>query len=275
MMAAPDSVEIPQPLRQFRADRARVEVYASKAALGRAAAARGAEIVREAVARRKRARIIVATGNSQLEVSSALVETPDLDWTRVEVFHMDEYLGLPADHPASFRRWVKERVVDVVRPGAAHYLEGDAPDWEAECRRYTGLLTAAPVDVCFLGIGENGHIAFNDPHEADFNDPHTVKRVALDERCRRQQVGEGHFSGLEAVPQFALTLTCPALMSAQHLVCCVPDLRKAEAVRCALEGPISAACPGSILRTHPQATIYLDPDSASMLASTASSTSRQ
>lgn len=273
-MTAPESEAIPQPLRQFRAGRAKVEIYASKLDLGRSAAARGAEILHEAIARQNRARIIVATGNSQLEVSSALVESPNVDWTRVEVFHMDEYLGLPAEHPASFRRWVKERIVDVVRPGAAHYLEGDAADWEAECRRYAALLMQAPIDVCFLGIGENGHIAFNDPHEADFNDPQVVKRVVLDERCRKQQVGEGHFPSLDAVPEYALTLTCPALMSARHLVCCVPDLRKADAVRDALEGPVSVACPGSILKTHPEATIYLDPGSASKLSSAASSASR-
>lgn len=261
----------PRPIQQFLAGKAHVEIYPTRSALGQAAAARGAAILREALSRQARGRIIVATGNSQLEVSGAFVRVPGLDWSRIEVFHMDEYLGLPAEHPASFRRWVKERIVDVARPGKVHYLDGEAADWAAECQRYSELLSQAPVDLCFLGIGENGHIAFNDPHEADFNDPHLVKRVTLDEPCRHQQVGEGHFPDAASVPKYALTLTCPALMRAQHLICCVPDLRKAEAVRRALEGQISPACPGSILRTHAHATIYLDPDSASLLARASSS----
>ena len=189
-----------------------------------------------------------------------------MDWTRVELFHMDEYIGLGLTHPASFRRWLKERLADRVHPGAVHFLNGDAPGVEAECRRYAGLLREAPVDICFLGFGENGHIAFNDPHAADFHDPLWVKRVAMDRRCRLQQVGEGHFPSLDAVPAEALTLTCPALMAAEYLICSVPDRRKAEAVRQALEGPISARCPASLVRTHPGAVLYLEPESGSLTA---------
>jgi glucosamine-6-phosphate deaminase len=156
-------------------------------------------------------------------------------------------------------------VVDKVRPRSAEYLRGDASDVQAECSRYSSLLLAAPVDVAFVGIGENGHIAFNDPHVADFNDPETVKIVELDEACRRQQVGEGHFPSVEDVPAEALTMTCPALMRAAHLVCSVPDARKAKAVADAVRGPLTERCPASLLRKHPDARLYLDKESASLL----------
>lgn len=253
-------------LRSFQAGKAQVEIYSSRAAQGEAAAARGLDLVRDAIGRHGHARIIVATGNSQKDVIAALVRSPGIDWNRVEVFHMDEYVGMSADHPASFRRWVRENLITRVHPGRAHLLEGDATDVAAECRRYERLLLDAPIVLCFLGIGENGHIAFNDPHIADFDDPETVKRVALDERCRRQQVGEGHFATLDDVPREALTLTCPALMRSENLICCVPEARKAEAVRRSLEGGITPDCPGSLLRTHPRATIYLDRDSAAQLS---------
>jgi glucosamine-6-phosphate deaminase len=244
-----------------------VQVFASKSDLGEAAAAQAAEIIRAAVrSRRKKARIIVATGNSQLEFSAALVRQPDVPWSSVEVFHMDEYLGMDEHHPASFRRWIRERIVEPTRPAAAHYLRGDAPEPEAEAKRYAELLMEGPIDVAFVGIGENGHIAFNDPHVADFFDPNAVKVVTLDEACRRQQVGEGHFPSLEESPSQALTLTCPALMMAKNLVCCVPDSRKAQAVRAALEGPVTPTCPASLLRTHPSAWLYLDSDSAKLLS---------
>lgn len=243
-----------------------VEIHPSKDALGRAAAACAAGWMRAALEHRGRARIIVGTGPSQNEVIAALAEA-GLDWSRVEVFHMDEYVGIAAAHPASFRRWLKEHVSDIVHPGRVHYLAGDAPDTAAECRRYAALLAEAPVDVCFIGFGENGHIAFNDPHEADFHDPLGVKVVTLDARCRGQQVGEGHFATVADVPRRAMTLTCPALMAAAHLVCSVPDRRKAEAVRNALEGPITEACPASLVRTHPSAAVFLEPESAAYLTS--------
>jgi glucosamine-6-phosphate deaminase len=243
-----------------------VRVFENKQLLGAAAAEQGADLVKRAIRLSGRARIIVASGNSQLEMMDALVSAPGIDWKAVEVFHMDEYVGMPATHPASFRLWVKTHLADVVHPGTVNYLGGDAADPDAECARYGALLKSAPIDVCFLGFGENGHIAFNDPHEADFNDPLVVKRVTLDEKCRRQQTGEGHFPDLDSVPREALTLTCPTLVSAQSMICSVPDRRKAEAVRAAIEGPISTACPGSILRKHPGAWIYLDKDSASLLS---------
>ena len=152
---------------------------------------------------------------------------------------------------------IRERLADRVHPGFVGYLDGDAPNTEQECARYARLLASAPIDLCMVGFGENGHIAFNDPAVADFRDPLFVKRVCLDERCRMQQVGEGHFPNLESVPAEALTITCPAIMRSRHLVCCVPDRRKAESVLLALEGPVSEDCPASIVRTHPQAHIFL------------------
>ncbi len=254
------------PMREFRVEQAVVRVYPSKLETSRAAALEGAGILRSTLAERDSARIIVATGNSQQDMIEALAGIPEIAWNRVDVFHMDEYVGLRETHPGSFRLWVETRLVSIVRPHRVYYLNGYASDLTEECRRYGELLQAEPVDICFLGIGENGHIAFNDPHAADFRDPLAVKRVDLDERCRRQQVGEGHFPDLNAVPREALTLSCPTLMRSRHLMCCVPEARKAEAVRNALEGPISTSCPGSIVRTHARAAIFLDVESASLLS---------
>lgn len=242
-----------------------IRIYSDKRTMGEASAAHAAGILREAIAARGGARIIVGTGPSQDEMIRALTEAPGLDWARITVFHMDEYAGISREHPASFRRWLKEHVADRVWPGQVHYLEGDAADLDAECRRYAELLVAAPIDITFLGFGENGHIAFNDPHAADFNDPLTVKRVAMDLRCRQQQVGEGHFPDVDAMPAEALTITCPALLACRHAICTVPDRRKAEAVRNAIEGPLTTACPASAVRTHPCAVVFLDRESASLL----------
>jgi len=246
--------------------KARVLVFPARDALGAGAAEMAAAITRHAADQRGRARIIVATGNSQLDLIGALTNLPGVPWNSVEVFHMDEYVGLPENHPASFRLWIRTRVADKVHPKAVHYIAGDAPDLDAEIERYTRLLTEAPVDLAFVGFGENGHIAFNDPHVADFQDPAMLKRVTLDDPCRRQQAGEGHFPTPADVPRDAVTITCPGLFRAEAWVCCVPERRKAEAVRNALEGPIATACPASIVRTHPNATVYLDPQSSSLLS---------
>jgi glucosamine-6-phosphate deaminase len=178
---------------------------------------------------------------------------------------MDEYLGISDDHPASFRRFLRERVAAFVRPRAFHYIEGEALEPLKECERYTRLLREAPIDLCCLGIGENGHVAFNDPPVADFRDPLTVKLVKLDLPCRQQQVGEGYFPNVEAVPQYAFSLTVPALCAAGKLLCVVPERRKAPPVRDALQGPITTACPASFLRTQAHARLFLDADSASLL----------
>lgn len=252
-------------LRAFQVDRAVVEVYPSKAEAGKAAALRASAILKAAISKEGRARLILATGNSQEDLVAALVEVRDLDWSRLEVFHMDEYVNLPDTHRGCLKRWMNTHFVEVVHPGIVHYLDGNAPDLDAECRRYEQALRTAPITLCMLGIGENGHIAFNDPHVADFDDPMAIKRVSLDERCRKQQAGEGHFPDFASVPAEALTLTCPMLMNSKNLICCVPEIRKAEAVKNALEGPVTTRSPGSVVRTHPHATIYLDTDSASLL----------
>lgn len=260
------------PLRAYTVKQAKVAIYSSTSQLGGAAASDAARLMREAISRKGRARIIVATGNSQLEMIKALTTQEKLDWQSVEVFHMDEYVGIPSSHRASFARWIKDHVADVVHPGKVHYLCGESTDIEESSKSYCERLSSAPVDVCFLGIGENGHIAFNDPPNANFKDPLEIKLVNLDHKCRAQQVGEGHFPTLDAVPKQAVTLTCPTLMSARNLICSIPERRKAEAVRHALEGPLSEGCPGSLVVTHPSARIYLDPESASELS--ASSVSR-
>lgn len=243
-----------------------LEILPDPETLGAAAAARAAMLLREAIRTRGGARIVVATGNSQLRFIDALAQAPDVSWKLVDVFHLDEYVGISPEHPASFRRWVKTRLVDRVHPRAVHYLNGDAPDLTQETDRYSKLLANGLLDLAFVGFGENGHIAFNDPHVADFSDRLSVKVVALDEKSRHQQVGEGHFPDLHSVPRQALTLTCPAIMRARHWICCVPDLRKAEAVKSALEGPVSTACPASLIQTHPSAYLYLDESSASLLS---------
>lgn len=250
----------------FRVGGIAAAVFETKEDLARAAALKSAETIRDAIARRGAARIAVATGNSQLALMQYLTRMPVIGWNAVDAFHLDEYIGLPPTHPASFRLWIRTRFAEIVKPRSMEYLVGDAADIDAEIRRYTALIAEQPLDLAFVGFGENGHIAFNDPGVADFADPATVKRVTLDAACRRQQVGEGHFPNVEAVPAEALTLTCPALMSARTLICSVPDRRKAHAVQCALEGEVSTACPASIVRTHPRAFLFLDTESASQLA---------
>lgn len=252
-------------LKSFPFGEHTARIYDSIEAMGEAAAEEAAHIIREALESKPVVRIMIGTGNSQESTIDALVQRSDLDWSRIEVFHMDEYIGISPDHSASFRRWLKTRVADVAKPAVMHYMMGDADDIGAEIQRYSALLNESALDLSFLGFGENGHIAFNDPHVADFNDPATVKAVDLDEACRRQQVGEGHFPDLESVPTHALTVTCPGLLRARALVCVVPEKRKAEAVRDALKGPVDTACPGSIVRTHPGARLFLDREAASLL----------
>lgn len=250
---------------EFRAGLLRVRVFESREVLGREAASAGAEFIRSAIRRQGKARLLFSAANSQLEMIAGLAKEPDIDWNAVEVFHVDEYLGLPISHPESFAGWTERNLVGVVKPGKAHYINGAAKDSEVECERYARLLSEDKIDVSFLGIGENGHIGFNDPHAADFADPKMVKLIALDERCREQQVREGHWPKLSDVPEVGFAVTCPALVNADHIVCCVPGTPKAQAVRDALEGPIAASCPASCLRTHPEATLYLDVQSAAQL----------
>lgn len=223
------------------------------------------EALASAIARQGSAAAILATGNSQIRFLKNLVAMGGVDWSKVTLFHMDEYLGIPADHPAGFRHYMKQRVASLLNPKAFHYLEGDCLLPLDECRRYTDLLAAQPIDLCCMGVGENGHIAFNDPPVARFDDPHRVKLVKLDDDCKMQQVKEGHFPSLAAVPPYALTLTIPALLDVRKILCLAPEKRKAVPIRNLLQGPISTACPASVLRRAPQATLLLDTDSASLL----------
>jgi glucosamine-6-phosphate deaminase len=246
-------------------ERLRVYVHPDSRTLGRAAADTAADTLRHAVAARGVARAMFATGNSQLEFIDALVHaTPGVPWSETVVFHMDEYVGVGPDHPAGFQRWIRERVVDHVRPREAHYLDGLA-DPQAECDRYARLLREQPLDLCCLGIGENGHLAFNDPPVADFQDPVDVKVVELEDACRQQQVNEGHFASGGDGPREAVTVTIPALLRATRVLAIVPEARKAEPVRAALLGPLSTSCPASFLRTQPQVALHLDPGSARAL----------
>lgn len=249
-----------EPLEARRFDRLRVRVYRDRAAMGAAAAGEVAAAMREALAGQPEVRMVFAAAPSQNEMLGALATTPDLDWSRVTVFQLDEYLGLRPDAPASFGRYLRDRLFDRVRPGSVQLIDGEA-DPGSEARRYADLLAAAPLDVVCLGIGENGHLAFNDP-PADFDDPDLVKSVFLDAASRQQQVNDGCFPALDAVPAQALTVTIPLIISGKRLICVVPGAAKAEAVHRALHHAVSPACPASILRQHPDCTLYLDIDSA-------------
>ncbi len=256
-----------QPLRSFQVDALGVRVFPTGEALALEAATAARDVLAGAIRARGSASMILAAANSQVAALRELVKFGGVDWSRVTMFHMDEYLGLTADHPASFRRFLRERVERPLRPRAFHYIAGDCEQPLDECTRYSALLDAQDIDLCLLGIGENGHIAFNDPPVANFTDPHRVKLVRLDEACRQQQVGEGHFPGLNAVPQYAFTLTIPALCKVCRMLCIVPESRKAVAVRDALEGPVQTACPASWLRRQAHCTLFLDGESAGLLGS--------
>ena len=248
-------------------DQLRVQIFDAQAELAAAAADNLSAIVRRAIAEQGEAAVIFATGNSQLAFYEQLCAREDIAWGRVSIFHMDEYLGLSAQHPASFRRYMRERLVNLVQPRAFYGIEGDAADAAGEIERYSSLIAAHRPVACVMGIGENGHLAFNDP-PADFTTTSTMQVVTLDEACRLQQVGEGHFARLDDVPQEALSLTVPALLMPPHVLVVAPERRKAAAVRAALEGPLTPGCPASILRTASQARLYLDRESAALLDST-------
>lgn len=253
------------PVKTFTVDELPVRVYANRSDLAIDTARVVNEYLQKRLESQGLAAVILATGNSQIEFLSQLISLNGVDWSRVTLFHMDEYLGIDASHSASFRCYMRERVERLVKPRVFHFLEGDALLPLEECERYSVLLRAQPIDLCCLGIGENGHLAFNDPPVADFTDRHLVKIVKLDHACRMQQVGEKHFPSLEAVPQYALTLSIPALCGSARMMCIAPERRKAKAVQGALEGPISTDCPASILRKQRHATLLLDLDSASLL----------
>lgn len=241
-----------------------VKTYIDRKTMSRAAAREAARLLREVVASRGRARIIAATGASQIEFLESLVATPGIDWPRVEMFHLDEYVGLPIDHPASFRRYLLERLIRPTGMSAYHLLDGERDPLQVadEAAR---AIASDPVDLALVGIGENGHLAFNDP-PADFATEQAYLVVTLDDACRRQQVGEGWFASVEDMPAQALSMSVRQILKSRTILCIVPDSRKAAAVHACLEGPVSPLAPASILQTHARTTVYLDSDSAALLA---------
>jgi glucosamine-6-phosphate deaminase len=241
----------------------RLHICPDRHTMSRQAAQHAAGLIREAIAHHGLARIVAATGTSQIGFLDALLSEPYLEWSRVELFHLDEYVGIPADHPASFRRYLLDRFILKAGIVSCHLLDGerDAPRAAEEIGR---RLAASPVDVAFVGIGENGHLAFNDP-PADFKTEAPYIIVELDEACRRQQVGEGWFAGFDDVPTQAISMSIRQILKSREIVCVVPEARKAAAVKAFVEAEISPMVPASILRTHPSTTVFLDPDSAALL----------
>jgi glucosamine-6-phosphate deaminase len=240
-----------------------IEIFETKREAGAAAALRASDLISSAIETRGQAFLIAATGASQTEFLEGLGRS-DIDWSRTTFFHLDEYIGLAKGHPASFRRYLQERVVERLHPGTFRFVDGSSMDPRAECERLGELISACQIDVAFVGIGENGHLAFNDP-PADFEtaDPYIV--VELDEACRRQQVGEGWFRTIEEVPQSAISMSVGQILKSSTILCIAPEARKANAVHDAVAGPVTPLVPASILQRHPSTYLYLDRDSASRL----------
>jgi len=240
-------------------------IYKTKQEMGAAAAAQAADAIQQAIEEKGQANIILATGTSQFETIKSLTSS-GIDFSKVTMFHLDEYIGLPADHPASFRKYLKERFVDKVPAlKAVHFVEGDAENPQQECQRLGDIIAKNPIDVALIGIGENGHLAFNDP-PADFETEQPYIIVELDEKCRAQQMGEGWFKTLEQVPRRAISMSIRQIIKSACLIVSVPEKRKAEAVKNALEGKVTNICPASILQTHKSCKIFLDSDAASQLS---------
>lgn len=240
-----------------------IKVFNTKLELGQAAARDAAKIINQAIKERDVAYVIAATGASQFEFLDTLA-LEEIDWTKVVFFHLDEYVGLPQSHPASFRRYLKERVVSRIHPRTFHFLNGEADDVHEECRRVGDLIAQQTIDVAFVGIGENGHLAFNDP-PADFDTEEPYIVVNLDNACRQQQVGEGWFKSIAEVPTQAISMSIKQILKSRNILCIVPDQRKAEAVKATVEIEVSPMHPASVLRHHEHVTLYLDRHSSSLL----------
>ena len=239
----------------------KVKVLKDSNELGKEAAMFSAKSINKAIAEKGKARIVLSTGASQFDTLKYLVKM-NVDWQKVEIFHLDEYIGLPEDHPASFRRYLKDRFITKVHPGHIHLIEGDAKDPEKECERLNAIIIQKEIDVAFVGIGENGHLAFNDP-PADFNTEKPYIIVELDDACRRQQLGEGWFKSFDDVPKKAISMSVKQIMKSKHIICTVPDKRKAEAVKNCFKGDdISPECPASILKKHDNCFVFLDNQSS-------------
>lgn len=247
-------------MKTLQADKLHVSIYSGRDEMGRAAANAGIDIIRQLLSQQEVVNLIFAAAPSQAEVLSGL-KAADISWERVNAFHMDNYVGLDDNAPQQFSRFLRDRLLGLLPFKSVHYLGNRSGQQIA----YAHVLAAHPTDVCFMGIGENAHVAFNDPGNAFFNDSQLVKEVALDLACRTQQVNEGNFPTLQDVPTHALTLTIPTLMAARHLICTVPGVNKAAAVKAMLEGTVREDCPATILRTHPSARMFIDEAAASML----------
>ena len=247
-------------LKNFKVDNLDVQVYDTREAMGKAAAAEAVAYLKQLLSRKDEIYMIFAAAPSQNEFLAAVAEAEGIDWGRIHALHMDEYVGLPSDAPQGFGNFLRRAIFDKVPFASVDYI-GTSADTEATIARYEAILSAHHVDVVFMGIGENGHIAFNDPHVADFNDPKLIKKVDLDLKCRTQQVHDGCFEQLRDVPEYALTLTCPALFQADRLFCVVPAATKADAVKATVQGPVGEQCPATILRRHKCATLYTEADS--------------
>ncbi len=252
-------------IRHFTVEKLKIEIHPGSKSAGEGAARAVAQVIHESTQANAVVGVVFAAAASQLHLLRALVSTKNLPWNKLLGFHLDEYVGIRADHPASFRRFLRENLTRHVKMRNFFEMDGDASDPHPACREYAEKLQAANLSIGLIGIGENGHLAFNDPSEADFNDPLIVKTVHLDQVCKQQQVAEGWFGKIEDVPTLAMTLTLPAIMRIPKLIVSVPGIRKASIMRTALHDPVSTACPATILRTHPDATVYLDRDSASAL----------
>lgn len=263
--ACPEIPRALNPIKTFQVDQLPVRVYGGQSDLAADAARMVQAFLVQCIAERGAASAILATGNSQIQFLDELIKLGGVDWSKVTLFHMDEYMGIDANHKASFRRYMRERVESRVKPKMFHYIEGESDQPLTECARYADYLQEKEIDLCCMGVGENGHIAFNDPHVADFDDPWSVKLVKLDLRCRQQQVNEGHFPSVDDMPQFAYTITIPTLCAVRKIVCIAPEKRKAQAIHNALKDAVSPNCPASYLRTQPQAVLLLDTDSAALL----------
>jgi glucosamine-6-phosphate deaminase len=250
----------------FHVDELTVQIYNTEAEMAQTVAELTSQYLRKLLQKQDTAAVLLATGNSQLKFLDALMTLGGVDWSRITLFHLDEYLGISGDHSASFRRYMREHVAQRINPQAFHYIEGDALQPLLECDRYTKLLQVQPIDLCCLGVGENGHLAFNDPSVANFQDPYDVKLAKLDVINRQQQVNTGQFPDLDHVPQYAFTVTIPLICSAKKILCLVPTIRKAKIVKQMLQGSISTDCPASILRQQAQATLFLDVNSSNLLS---------
>jgi glucosamine-6-phosphate deaminase len=252
-------------IKELTIDNLAVRIFPDRVSMGNDAADMVCSQIDQLLHEQRFVNIIFAAAPSQNEFLAALTERADIDWQHINAFHMDEYIGLAEDHSALFSSFLRNSLFDKLPFHTVNYINGNATDMQAECDRYSDLLLKYPADIVCMGIGENGHIAFNDPHVADFHDPLKVKIVDLDTECRQQQVNDGCFRGLDEVPTHALTLTIPALMSGKYVYCIVPGKNKAKAVHHTLFNEISEQCPASILRRHPQATLFLDHDSSSLI----------